>query len=465
MRKLFLLLFLSLFSGCLAEPFTPFEEIETIPDPVRLSRQLLSFEDYTENEAMDESFDGAIGTFTGFTAEEDPETGNIYLAAKGVGNITVPSLDLSGLTSLTYSCWLRTYSNNSERLIVQSLSRSPFDTTRLNIVNNRIAAGANPLNDSQPIRDDLFNGEWVMLTVTMEEINVDAPAAGPRIYINGGEPITFSRSSLLAFDPQAPLLLMDRFTGDFDGLKLYEVALSTQEVNSLYQLSKNKYPEKISLVEVPDGLASYYTFEEGDGSLDNISGFDGTFRAEVAFDEAAARGSGRSLLFSDTVPSGTNPILEVPCSILDNVNGFTISFWAKTTDAGYNPLIVQGIAEDPGNNTVAFINGLLYVGNTNYSFNDDIAPNYIDGAWHHFAVTCPIINTSDTINSVPKTLYINGDFIDTAQDSDIDFLKGSSLIIGGDDDGDFFEGSLDNLRIYNRDISAEEVREIFESGL
>jgi hypothetical protein len=92
-----------------------------------------------------------------------------------------------------------------------------------------------------------------MLTVTLSDINVSSPIAGPLVYINETL-ITSATSSLLRFEAGPAMKLMDRFTGDFDGLKIFDTNLTGDEVRDLYLQTKQLYPSKVESTVVPDGL-------------------------------------------------------------------------------------------------------------------------------------------------------------------------------------------------------------------
>ncbi|WP_020570447.1 LamG domain-containing protein [Neolewinella persica] len=458
MRNFIILISLILLSGCLTDPFSSFEEIESISEPVRIDRQILSFEDFEGISAGDNNSITPLGVVTDYTVSEDPVTGNSFLTGKGEGSIIVPEVELSSIDSFTFTCWMRTYSNNFERILSQTVNGA--DSARIIITNDRISVGVNSLNDSAPLMGLLFNGEWAMLTVTSASVNVEVPSSGSLIYING-DLITSSSAGLLKFEQGPVLKLMDRFTGDFDGLKIFDTKLNEAEIRDLYLQSRSRYPEKQEEAIVPDGLASYYRFDDGDGSLDAVSRLNGTFSGTPTFGEDVSIASGRSLSFDNT--SGNRSVLEISCSLFDNVNGFSLSFWAKSTAAVYSPMIIQGPNLFAGTHLVSFNNGEVFAGNTEYCFT--CPPNaevYNDGEWHHFTITCFSINTSAP--NIPMTLYVDGAFEGQSPNSEINFLSDHKLIIGGDGSGTSFTGSIDNIRLYNRPISEEEAREIFNSG-
>jgi len=78
----------------------------------------------------------------------------------------------------------------------------------------------------------------------------------------------------------------------------------------------------------------------------------------------------------------------------------------------------------------------------------------VDGQWTH--VACVFDGT--------KAIYVNGvDRTETRGDSRLPTLTGVSFI-GCDSIGGFFGGVIDDVRIYKRPLSAQEIRAIYNDG-
>jgi len=147
-------------------------------------------------------------------------------------------------------------------------------------------------------------------------------------------------------------------------------------------------------------------------------------------------------------------------------NDFSIEFWIKVTDTTVKSFLYKLTNGDyPGWDISLYTDtGKVYFwgGNQNDPINlfSNTAVN--DGAWHHIVVIR---------NSSSFQVYVDGSN-DTSDSSEIlavthDFDSTWNLSIGDDngaDDG-FFNGTIDNIRIWNRSLSAGEIKILYESSV
>jgi hypothetical protein len=193
--------------------------------------------------------------------------------------------------------------------------------------------------------------------------------------------------------------------------------------------------------------------------------------------------------------NGINQFVESPSSIDTNIgivgtpfscNGndstcwgnFSIDTWINiptTAPTGYmiitdkrggSPPAMQGyhFFVAGGSIGIQLADGLApYPGYTNY-YSPPLAPSLYDGLWHHVAVTVRRSGTSPTI-----TWYHNGLPVGTSNPSDRlgSLLNNSPLRIGTRTADPpltgWFQGNLDELEIYNRDLTANEVLSIYKA--
>lgn len=76
--------------------------------------------------------------------------------------------------------------------------------------------------------------------------------------------------------------------------------------------------------------------------------------------------------------------------------------------------------------------------------------------WYHMVVT---INQNGGINSGVKSIYINGNLTSTCNYYDKNLANTDSIFIGGNG----FKGKLDDIGIWNRELSAVEINELYKS--
>ncbi len=65
------------------------------------------------------------------------------------------------------------------------------------------------------------------------------------------------------------------------------------------------------------------------------------------------------------------------------------------------------------------------------------------------------------------TLYVDGSLASGGYISGgtaVDFSTGSSVRVGNTNGSDFFRGTIDDVRIYNRVLSAAEIKQLYNLG-
>ena len=195
------------------------------------------------------------------------------------------------------------------------------------------------------------------------------------------------------------------------------------------------------------GLVGYWTFDEGSGSTAADSSGNGNNGTLANFP------SDNSEWVSGTVGSGalqfggTNQEVIAPCPAT-GITSYSISGWIKTSSTpilsammswGNNAYIMDDTAHGTGFTTDgAFLDGA------------HVGTSLIDGKWHH------IVGTYDGVND---SLYIDGALAATATNTS---TLQSGCAIGYA--YTYFNGSIDDVRVYNRALSASEVTNLYGLG-
>lgn len=177
--------------------------------------------------------------------------------------------------------------------------------------------------------------------------------------------------------------------------------------------------------------------------LYNIQAMSGVLTIPLPFDDYPVTRTdfGNALDFD-----GVNDFILIPPDTLNSINnGFTIEVWAKygggnedlfsisTSDGGSIKLTLSGFYREPGN----------------YHIDNERFP-IIDNEWHHLAVT---------VNNDVGILYVDG-LLSGHFDNFPANLEASLSKIGASITNDsFFEGALDELRIWNYPRSALELNQ------
>lgn len=175
--------------------------------------------------------------------------------------------------------------------------------------------------------------------------------------------------------------------------------------------------------------------ENGDwvaGKIGNALSFDGVNEEVVATGYKGILG---------TNPRTITAWIKADSTVADKV----IAYWGTNSSGQKNSFRVQ---DDHGTaNTIRFeVNSGYVVGST----------DVLDDAWHHVAVTW---EDDGTPNVLDANLYVDG--VLEAQSASLsaamNTVSGSDVKIGRDDVGKFFDGIIDDVRIYDRALSAAEI--------
>jgi hypothetical protein len=153
----------------------------------------------------------------------------------------------------------------------------------------------------------------------------------------------------------------------------------------------------------------------------------------------------------------------------DSSENFTIAAWVKAnTIVSAHMTIVSkvGISVSASKRWAIKIanNGRFrcIFHNSTVNTNFDSGSNLDDGSWHH--VACVLDRTAGYFYS-----YIDGVQINSSPSVNGEFNNTASVFIGKYDPSDaaaqqFFNGTIDELGIWNRSLSLDEIRQLYETG-
>jgi len=215
-----------------------------------------------------------------------------------------------------------------------------------------------------------------------------------------------------------------------------------------------------------DGLVLYLPFREGTGTTTYDKSPYGNDGINYGAEWTDGR-SGRALEFDghDCVTLPDNSILD-----FDAPSSFTWAVWIKTTcpwSSGDRVVIGWRDSGDPDPFIRIFVryNGLVgfVYRDAGGTWTDEVisSPNTVDdGNWHF------IVAVRDKSSTNPNKLYVDGVLVDESPDPttlgfDVDHHEVGRDYI----DGTFFVGTIDEVRIYNRALSEEEIRGHYLHGL
>jgi|APTNR8051073442_1049403.scaffolds.fasta_scaffold06594_2 hypothetical protein len=214
---------------------------------------------------------------------------------------------------------------------------------------------------------------------------------------------------------------------------------------------------KICIPESIEGsLIAYYPFI--DGSLeDQKSTNDLTNTNNAEMTEGRDGGTNCAYKFNSSTPNYL--FMEDP-TFLNDLRKYSISLWYKhsiTNDGSYEVLISRGDENNPTPSANRILSLGIYDLNKATFFNnfnsvwDNTNNNSLD-QWYHVVATC-------NFDTKTMTLYQNGVQMDqkvSITQEVISPVNMGDLIIGR-----FYNGAIDDIAIFNKELTATEVLELY----
>ena len=160
--------------------------------------------------------------------------------------------------------------------------------------------------------------------------------------------------------------------------------------------------------------------------------------------------------------NGTDQYIRATSSIVTGNNSRSFSLWYKTSSsAAQIPLSIGGPTDTTSNSQFAYCLN-RYSSNTQAAIfgksNDTSAftvPNTSDGNWHHLVVT---------YDQSSLKVYIDGNLEATPSLPSSNYATSSGLTIGSwSDNNRYFNGSIDEVAVFNKALSLSEVRLIYDA--
>lgn len=418
---------------------------------------------------LDRSGNGNTGQFAGMSTTTSPTIGKVGQALKFTGNldnyIQVPNPALSG--GFTYSTWVKSaaYSSDvftNDQFFMRAQPPGENATQPWECFVWLSDGSVEPRANSGVGSTDHL---WHHVVCTWDGTYL-------KIYVDGLYRSQSTRAGTLRGVTNGASI-GPSLNGADDDVRFYNRPLSAAEVAQLYAQGGGKIGQS-NTTAVSKGLVGYWPL---DGATTNwVSNTTG---------DASGNGNTASLVGMSTTTSPTVGVIgqalkfnganqyvapAVNQPLANEAVALTVGAWFKTTGGG---VIVSDSNTPPEGGVTSYdpllyiqTNGLLHAGGwigTSATITSPSALN--DGKWHHAILT---YNGVDT-----QSLYVDGIFVGSVTGTKTGVGGTNYWAIGtgetsgwpnGNGGWYYLSGSIDDVRIYNRRLSASEISQLYKVG-
>lgn len=446
-----------------------------------------SFEDGSSTTATDFSGSGNKGTLVNME-EGDWADGKLgkALSFDGVDEKVTTALDVGGLDSKSFAGWFYIDSTTSNTAWLPLVGEgTSFDSNKYSGIftseNSKLQCYQSYNSGNSTFYADVTSNaavptdQWFYVACT-----IDKASNSLNLYYNGSLIATrFPESDLSSatfYNPTQNTQINSNGTGTIgftwkgkaDDVKVYNRALSQDEITQLYQSSLSTKVNVSQNDKSVNGLVGLWSFNGQD--LSGTTAYDrsgqgnnGTLTNGPTIIEGKV---GQALNFDGTNDSVT----LADSSAFDFWGTGTVCGWFYTTqNLTGKGMISHTDSVSPG--TYKWIAGYIssnggtlssYVRVGGVAYNASTGPGtagYYANAWHH---TC--LTFDRTLSSGRLKVYVDGAFGNSANAVDGDVDTGDLPQIGKWGASNYFPGIIDEIRIYNRALSSSEVLDIYNQG-
>ena len=276
-----------------------------------------------------------------------------------------------------------------------------------------------------------YSTNLIRFNVTLSETGsceYSLNSGATNISMNTFDNITFSNSSTLSGGAYTIRFYCNDSAGNRNDTELVLFSISNVEI-----------------VKSMTGLVSWWRFE-GDAK-DSVGSNDGTIYGAI-FTSSGKYGG--AYQFKNT----TADYITTPLNINDS-KSWSYIFWINTYDMTGVKQVIDGGNHNP---RIFFYQGIFNIDYKNYSgvYKGPIDYTPTTNVWHHFAITW---------NESTLILYEDGINVNSSIINDGMLYSVATVRLGSIFGGASFNGTLDEVMIFNKSLSASEVADLYNIDL
>lgn len=388
------------------------------------------------------------------------ETG--YINKAGVFNgsssrINLPSNPINGLSSVSFSFWIKPNDIASYQYVLSFInSVDGWNGVGIRITNTGkiqvVRANSGAVTTTENSTTTLSLNVWQHVAVSVQQ-------SGTVIYINGSPDGTFSNTPFTTNNTGSFDIGMNEYASgvtqaftnaSIDQVRIFNRVITANEVTTLYGETSASSTKSTTDIFADSSALALYEFE---GNANDTGGtYNGT-ATDVLYNEYD--GTASNVTYSTGkfgqagVFNGSNADIDLPSNI--DSTTMSISFWIYIDSIVTGNEVVIELENGYGVWFLASAGGKLGMQSSNANSAHTLSNSQLSaGSWHHVAAVW---------NSGSRTFYIDN----TVQSggSVTDYLTCNENTIGSRRSGEFFDGKIDQVRIYDKAISAADVTTLY----
>ena len=378
-------------------------------------------------------------------------------------------LDNDGTQAQSVSFWVNLNSTSTQAFVSKIDQGTPFNGWSVGTVNNKINyIFANNITTGVYVQVEnstvITTGTWYHVVATYDG---SKSASGVKVYIDGSIGTqnilkdTLSTNSTSSTGVKATISSRDGgflFTnGIIDEVGIWNRELSASEVTELYNSGSGlQYPTGI--LPLWNDLLAYYTADNTPN--DALGNYNGTLTNGATY--------GTGIINQGFSFDGVNDYVDFGNNLdFDGSTPFSISCWVNSNDVTSFKAIVGKVSTTPTGYYIATFNGKVRFyasnnGSTNW-LSIENSGTVTTSSFFHVVVTYDgsksVAGTKLYVNNALNTQTLVSDTLTASISNSASFTvssrNGASL---------FYDGIVDEVGIWDRELTASEVTELYNSG-